>query len=508
VKEQGLGRSRTRGRVHDKVALSLVLALTAASAPAESAGLYFADRGVRPAGRGGAFIAGADDLGAIAYNPAGFYEAGSQVLFDASWLHFTSEYTRQALVRQVDPNTGQTVGTFRQTFPTVNGASPVLPIPTIAASFQPHKQWVVAFGAWAPYAAITSYPDVVNGKPAPQRYSLITLDGSALAFVGGGAAFAPSKEWRIGAAIGMLTGTFKSTTYFSGCVPERFFCSPEDPDWDVLGEVKVGPIFAPSGEIGAIYIPNPGWRFGASIQLPVFVRAPATVKTRLPASPIFERASQDGEDAQIAFDLPWNIRVGVENRMIDRLRVEVGFGYERWGMHDAIRIEPDGIALRNVVGLPRRYMLPTLALERNFQDSVSVRAGAEYGFTLAGYEWDARAGLSFETSAVPTESLTVLTIDSNKVTTSLGLSLHIRKKWRFDTVYAHVFAFDVDVDPREANIAQVVPTRARPSRNPDFVNGGQYSARADVVGLGLAYTFDAAPAEFMNTKATTPKLGR
>ena len=44
---------------------------------ARAGGLYLADRGVRPLGRGGAFIAGADDLGAIAYNPAGLYDAGA-----------------------------------------------------------------------------------------------------------------------------------------------------------------------------------------------------------------------------------------------------------------------------------------------------------------------------------------------------------------------------------------------------------------------------------------------
>src|SRR5262245_21532932 len=110
---------------------------------ARAAGLYFADRGVRPAGRGGAFIAGGDDLGAVAYNPAGIFDAGSQFLIDASWLHFTSDYTRRSLLRQIDPNTGRTVATYEQTFPEVQGTSPVLPIPTIVGSFQPHKQWVV-----------------------------------------------------------------------------------------------------------------------------------------------------------------------------------------------------------------------------------------------------------------------------------------------------------------------------------------------------------------------------
>ncbi len=46
---------------------------------AHAAGLYFSERGVRPLARGGAFTAGADDLGAIWYNPAGVYDAGPQL---------------------------------------------------------------------------------------------------------------------------------------------------------------------------------------------------------------------------------------------------------------------------------------------------------------------------------------------------------------------------------------------------------------------------------------------
>lgn len=475
-------------------AISLVPPVLLAAAPAGAAGLYYADRGVRPAARAGAFIAGGDDLGAIAYNFAGVYDAGSQILVDASWLHFTSEYTRQSYVRQVDPNTGDTTATFLQTYETVDGATPVLPIPTLAYSFQPGPKWVVAVGAWAPYAAIASYPESLHGGAAPQRYSLFSMDGSALAFLGAGAAFAPSKEWRIGAAIGVLAGSFKTRVAFSGCVPERFFCAPEDPDWDVLSELSVGPILAPTGEAGVIYIPHPKWRVGLSFQAPVYVRAGATVRTRLPATPVFEQARQEGEDADVAFDLPWNLRVGVETRVIDDLRLELGGGFERWSMHDNIEIDPDGVALKGIAAFPETYYVPSIDFPRNFQDTFSVRLGGEYSLDLLEHRWDARAGVSFESSAVPAEYLNVLTIDAAKVTAALGVGLHIGK-FRLDAVYAHVFAADVDVDPREARIPQVSPVDANPPRNPNYINGGSYSARADVVGVGLAYTFEPPPAE-------------
>src|SRR6185369_16877294 len=114
-----------------------------------------ADHGVRPLSRGGAFVAGADDLGAVVYNAAGVYDAGTQVLLDAGYVQFTSQYTREALLRQVDPNTGKPTGTtWRETSDTVHGKVPVLPIPTLAVSFQVNRKWVIWHGIWAPYAAL------------------------------------------------------------------------------------------------------------------------------------------------------------------------------------------------------------------------------------------------------------------------------------------------------------------------------------------------------------------
>ena len=110
------------------LAASLLASLAGASLPSEAsaAGLYFSDRGVRAVGRGGAFVAGADDLGAVWYNPAGLADAGTSILVDGTWLNFSSEFKRQTQV--VDAS-----GTVRRfDYPTVKGTTPFLPIPTIA----------------------------------------------------------------------------------------------------------------------------------------------------------------------------------------------------------------------------------------------------------------------------------------------------------------------------------------------------------------------------------------
>jgi long-chain fatty acid transport protein len=483
------------GRASTLGAAAALLAAITASPSASAGGLFYSDRGVRPLGRAGAYVAGGDDLGSIAYNPAGMYDAGGQFFIDGSWVHFTSDYTRIANVQQTDPNTGKVVGTYQETFPTVSGTTPFVPIPTIVGSFRPRKDLVVAVGAWAPYAALTSYPSSVNGGPAPQRYSLLTLNGSLLAFVGAGVAWAPIKELRLGATVGMLTGVFKAQVALSGCVPERFICASEDPSWDVNAQMSVGPIFAPTGSLGAVWVPHPAWRVGAAFQLPVWIRSPATLSVQLPSTPVFEQASVSGNSADVAFDLPWTARLGVETRVVDNLRVELAGKVEGWSMQNSINLTPKGIALNNIAGFPATYYVPPISLPRGFQDSGSVNLGAEYHIPTTGnWAYDVRLGTSFETSAIPNGYLSVLTIDQNKVTLGLGGSIHY-KNLRVDVVYAHVFGFNTYVNPANAKISLLSPVQANPPANPDYINGGNYSARADVLGLGLAYSFDPIETE-------------
>jgi long-chain fatty acid transport protein len=486
-------------------AASVMAALLAAST-ANASGLYTADRGVRPLGRGGAFVAGADDLGAIAYNPAGIFDAGTSLLIDASVILFRSDYTRQAVLRQIDPNSGDTVAEYEQTFPTVEGSATPLPLPTIAASFIVHPDWRVAIGVQAPYSSLTSYPEELeDGTPSPARYQHVNLDGSLLLTVGGYVAWRPIEPLTIGAGFEMLVGAFQSKKYLTGCVPERFFCSPEDPEWDVVAEIKAAPIVAPSGNLGLIWEFYDGFRLGTSFHLPFWISAPATVRTKLPATPIFRSAEQVGEDANVEFMLPWEIRLGVEMRDIPKgLRVEVGGDYHHWAVHDGITLAADNIALTNIPGFPKEYLLPDLTIERQFQSTFGARIGAEYAIeATTDVTVTPRAGFSYETSATSNEYTNLLTLDAGKATPSVGLGVQYQNA-RFDLVYAHQFYPQIEVDPREAKLSQTLPLQSNPPKQPDIINGGIYNIGIDVIGLGFTYTFDKGGKEAVDEEAPAP----
>ena len=495
-------------------AASVAVALASFSSDASASGLFVSDRGVRPMGRAGAFVAGADDLNAIYYNPAGIFDAGSQFLLDAAYINYDADYTRVALLRQVDPNTGETVGTYKQTFPTVSATVPFLPIPTIVGSFSPHPDWMLAFGAYAPYSVIPTFPSTVDGKAAPQRYSIESLDGSILAVVGAWASWAPLKKkapqnLRIGFGLEFLVGQFSAETTMSGCLPERFFCSPEDPNWDVKAQIKAAPIITPSGIVGAQWEFAKGWRLGSSFHLPFFVRAPATVTTRLPSAPVFDKSTQEGDGATISFNLPFVLRLGLESRdLTPGLRIELAGSYEEWAMQDEIHVAPDEIAITNLPGFPKNYYIPDVHIPRHLQNSAGVHLGGEYAIKASEkVNVTPRVGVSFDSSAVPSAYESALFIDSNKLTPTVGLSVEIGHV-RLDALYAHVFAQTVDVAPSEARLEQVLPLAATPPKNPDYVNAGVYSWSANVFGIGFAYTFghpkDAPAAE---PKSSDPKKG-
>jgi long-chain fatty acid transport protein len=458
------------------------------AADAHAAGLYFSDRGARPLARGGAFVAGADDLGAIWYNPAGIVDAPSGLLFDATWLHYTSEFTRQA------QTTSATRTAFVQSFPTVDGSTPVLPVPTLAGSYRfgDQQQYAVALGMYAPMVPVTTYPQTIgNGTPAPQRYSLVSLDGSLLVVTGAWFAWRPIEQLRVGAGFQALVGTFKSTVDFSACPPDNLVCAGEAPAYDAYSQLNVGPIVSPSGNIGATYVPMKKVRIGASAQLPFVVDAAAKVDVRLPTAVEFDNAYQKGDDARVKFTLPGVVRLGVEVRPLDEahdLRIELAYVREFWSEHQSISITPSDIQLYKINGFPSPFGVSPISIPRGGQDSNSIRLGGEYKLPIDDYALQLRAGFAYESSGIQTAYVSPLTIDSDKYTVALGGGLFIGKHWRFDAVYGHVFMADVNVSPAQAAVPRVNPVQGNPTQTA-AVNGGHYSAGADAIGVGLQYGF-------------------
>jgi long-chain fatty acid transport protein len=464
-------------------ALAAALA-TSASGVAHASGWYFSERGVRPLGRGGAFVAGADDFHSTWYNPAGLADAGNSFLIDLAWLNYDASFTRKTQV--VDA--GGTVRNYE--YPTVDGSTPILPIPTLGGTFGfgSKKEWTIAAGLFAPYTAITSWPETVNGQPSPSRYSLVTLDGSALVGMGVFLSYKPIEQLRFGLGLDALAGTFASRVFFTASPADRLLAAPEDPAYDTLSQLTVGPIFAPSVAMGSTIVPSKYVRFGLSGHLPYWVSSAAHVKTRLPTAPEFDNARQVGDGAHVHFRLPAIFRIGVEVRPTELLRIEAAYSVEFWSLHDTIDITPTNLTLVGVTGFPSPFPVSKISIPRNFRDASSFRLGGEYHIPLRGWAIDVRLGLNFDQSGIPKPYLSPLTVDLDKITIAGGVGINVGKKWRFDMVYARVVGIQATVDPAEAKIPRINPVHGYPTPV-EAINGGKYSAGANVLGVGLQYKF-------------------
>ncbi len=113
--------------------------------------------------------------------------------------------------------------------------------------------------------------------------------------------------------------------------------------------------------------------------------------------------------------------------------------------------------------------------------------GSEYHYRIGEYPFDLRAGAAYETTAVPPGYLSLSSLDFDKVILSLGGGIYLGEHWRFDMLYAHLFASSVYVDPHIAQIPRINPIKGNAPFEP--VNGGQYSASADLIGVGFNYKF-------------------
>jgi long-chain fatty acid transport protein len=454
-----------------------------AAGEARAGGLYVSDRGVRPLGRGGAFVAGADDLGAIWYNPAGVVAAPSSVLLDGSWIAYSTTFTRTALTTSAPP----TQTTFQQTLSSVSGSTPFLPIPTVAGSYRwgTSQKFAVAAGVYAPDAALLGYPE-----GGPQRYSLVSLNGSILAVLGAWFGYQPIEQLQVGVGVQMMTGFFRTTVDFSACAPDHFMCAQEDPNYDAFSRLNAGPIFAPSANAGITWIPAHTVRAAVSAQAPFVVDTSAKVDVTLPNAVFFDNAHQDGNSAKMHLELPPVLRFGVELRPLpsDDLRIELSYVREFWSVQKSLDITPQGITIDGITGFPPKFGVSPISVPRGMVDTNSVRLGGEYAYKLAGLLLAARVGLAYETSSLPASYVTPLTIDSDKVIASIGGSIFVNEHWRLDGVLSHAFQGNVTVDPRTAAVPLINPVKGNPTPA-DYVNGGTYSANLWVLGAGLEYRF-------------------
>lgn len=462
-----------------KTASLVVAGLVAAAAmappePALAGGLYLPTRGVRPTARGGAFVAGADDLHSLWFNPAGLANLGGgesdkHALLDVGFVSQDVTYER------IDSG-------FNERDPVENESSGIA-IPTLGLAVDLGDDVVVAGGIYAPYASLGRY-----AEDGAQRYSLVDLSDTLIAITQVSVGYRATDSLRIGIGLQNMVSSVVSTLVVNGC-PGQTICAPEDPEFDTVNQIQQRDYFSPSGVVGIQYDALERLRFGASFQLPFRVSGAGELSVRLPTSGFFADATVEGDEATLDFTLPPIARFGVEFDVTERVAVEVGATLEFWSVHDTLAAKPENVRIENTPGVGS-FEIGVLDVAREFEDTVSVNLGIE-AQPVASLPLTVSAGYAYETGAAPDEYLTVMTVDGSKHLFAGGAGYKFGRLGTFVSA-AFVRVEDRSVSPDVGVSPQLTPIREDPDvgeATPTFVNWGDYQSSWLMIGAGVTADF-------------------
>jgi long-chain fatty acid transport protein len=462
-------------RLRAAAALTLALSLAATTA-AQAGGMVLPTRGVRPTARGGAFVAGADDLGALAFNPAGLAHLAqdrdegdkiikhkrSHLLIDAAFVKQSVNYAR--------------IDSGNNALAAVDSTSPGLAIPTIAYARAISSRLVIGGGIYAPYAGLTKF-----AADGPARYSSIDLSKSLLVVAALGVGVRVSDRIRLGATLENMIFMLSSSVIFAGC-PGETVCAPEDPEFDALTQVTMNDYVSPSGSVGAQVDLHKLVTLGLSFHGPFNIGGQGKVQTRLPTSGFYNGASVEGDRADVAFTLPASFRAGLEVHP-GRWKFEAAVDVELWKEHDEMDITPKGVRIVNSAGVGT-YVLSPVIIPRHYKNTVAGSFGVE-GRPVPHLPLRVMAGYTYETAAAPDAYLSTLTVDGQKQALALGGG-YAFGRWQLDAMVSFFKMKDRTVTPAAGLAPQLSPIRDT-SADPlnVYVNWGTYKASWLAAGLGV-----------------------
>jgi long-chain fatty acid transport protein len=453
--------------------LVVALGVAASADVARAAGFYLPGRGLRAAGRAGAFVASCDDPQCLWYNPANLAALdGYHLLVDAAAVFTTSTFRRAT--RQED---GRDIAYGKVS----NGAPPVVSPSILFAGDFGLEDFGFGAGVFAPYGPHLRYPE-----GGPQRYSLVNTDGTLALFMGLAAAWQPHPQLRVG--LGFQNMLVKVSSTMVGSAYTGLFGRPEDRDQDLLMQGIATGAFNPTGNAGLWWRPTQDWglELAFSLQLPVDFSERGKVRVRLPSGYYYDNVTLDPEipPARITAHFPLVARWGVRWAEA-RWDAEASVTFERWSPLKRVTIAAQNAWIRDAPGLGDSQIRP-LHIVTEMRDSVGFQLGGKF-MVLPTLE--VRAGYGFEMSAFDARTYSVFLPDGDKHTLALGASYRLGRTVTIDFSYAHIFN-----QPR--NIGSSTLRQQNPVDDDlgIIVGNGRYRGGFDIVGLGLRFAFGRAAA--------------
>lgn len=472
------------------LAVSTVLAPRAARATSVE---EFPDNGSEQEGRGGAWVARASDPLATFYNPAGLAGQPTRLTLQAN---LSSQNTCFSRTKAASDTTQD-----GPTYPQVCNSGQFFPNPQLAFTYRLTDRIGLGIAILGPSAVgNVSWPEFVNGQPAPQRYLLISTNSIILTpTIGIG--WEAIDGLRLGASF--IFGTAPSLDFVNAAPAQNASGQPPSQN-DVRNELTASQAFIPGFTLGAIWSPTPeldiaGWykwmgdvnaKGDLQTATPYFTPTVAGGNTSnviygdtsqpycytLPASGPLPNTSPvcgNGNNASVKVPLPMEAKLGFRYHKLrggvqvdphlrdpiaqDVFDIEADLTWANNSAFDALQVRFPGDASGNGIipanpGLPpgAAFIPANADVTHHFRDVFGVRLGGDYN--VLPDQLALRAGGFFESKAADTQYQNIDFDGAMRFGLAIGgtYKIHLgaqkRQAIELMAAYGHVFFATLDND--------------------------------------------------------------
>lgn len=491
---------------------------------ADAAAYYFTDIGVRSFSRGGAFVAGADDLTALYYNPAALTRLKRpQVMLNVAGVQQFVSFERAQidgagpLVRGPDRTVEGWGDPTNVQFEAIKNNAPAYVIPHFGASSRfGTKNTTFAIGFYPPYA-----PDLAYDEDGPQRYSLI--DVMVIQTALGPSVAHQFNDWiSVGAGVAWNVLLAEQELKISVPFHNSQVGIPEiDPETNEL-KVPIGdptPNEDPLNDVGfefaaadwqglswnaALMIepPEQNWAWALMVQPPVSFSATGTMNADFSnhilhtegaaGDQIIVSKTVSDDEVKLEITMPLIIKTGFAFRPTDRSEIELAGVWQNWSSIDQLtitdlnlQVDLNGEHTVPAASMPDVVITDDVILPAGYRDAWSLRLGGQQDL---GDNFTLRTGVFYEISAIPGATQSVSLIDGNKIGYGLGGGYRASDNWTFDFGLSQSFLSPTEVTDSEVKQISV------DAMTGDFLEGttignGTYKSSTLIFGGGITWEF-------------------
>ena len=485
--------------------------------------------GVRQQGRGGAWIALADDPTAVFLNPAGLvgqprsFHNGGDLMFMRRCYTRLNENGQTAGVGGGLPVPGTPGGPPLET---CNKSQPFLN-PQIAAVFHPSDRWGYGFALHGPHGVgKIEFPETVSDnrgvQPSPGRYTLDSVT-SNLAFATFSAGYAVNDKLSLGA--GFMWGIFteKGSLFGEAYSPTPAPGQVLQDDFFARGETKatldVQDLFVPGFVLGGLWSPTERLSFAGSFQWHQALRFSGDVRLEsrywaadgsrnLTPCGANEPANCNitdapGDDLQGVFNVPSEVKVGMRYHrpragvpasrdvLVSELwDIEVDFTYARNSVVKTIDFDLRGSAALPgspipFAGAPGATISTGMHLDKHWKDVVGVRVGGDR--VIVPGRFAVRAGGFYESKGGRDEYLNLHFYEAARGALATGATIRW-KRYDLSLAYQHTFFGSLDNGGR-GDVLGLSGDAANDHSTWQAINGGRATSSLKEIGLSVTARF-------------------